>query len=196
MSDKPKVRIPSIEDTERTLYTETEIQQKVFKLGTRISEDYSDRMIHLVTILKGADTFANDLVRQIDLKIPLSRDYMILSHFEDEFAPSGKVNLSLDLKYGIKGRDVLVVEDIVDSGHTLNYLVNNLLLPREPSSVRVCSFLNKSTKRVKEFEHLKIDYLGFNVEDAFVVGYGLDYKQYCRNWPFIAVLKEEFYQTK
>lgn len=188
------MRIPTAKDIERELYTEAEIQQKVAELGAQISVDYSDKRIHVITILKGADAFANDLVHKISLNIPLSRDYMILSHFKDEFAPSGKVNLLLDLKYGIKGRDVLVVEDIVDSGHTLNYLVNSLLLPREPNSVRVCSFLNKPTKRVKEFKHLKIDYLGFDIEDAFVVGYGLDYRQYCRNWPFIAVLKEEFYK--
>ena len=184
---------PIKEDIEKILYQKSEIHQKVTELGAQISKDYAGKEIHTVTILKGADTFANDLVQQIHPDIPLFRDYMILSSYEDEFDSSGKVKVVLDLGHGIKNRDVLVIEDIVDSGHTLDYLVNSILLPRRPSSIKICSLLNKPSKRNEMLQHLKIDYLGFNIEDAFVVGYGLDYKQYCRNWSFIAVLKEEFY---
>lgn len=185
---------PTTEDIERTLYLGEEVHQRVAELASQISSDYAGKEIHTITILKGADAFANDLVRQINLNIPLFRDYMVLSSYQDEFDSSGKVKVVLDLGHGIKNRDVLVIEDIVDTGHTLDYLVNSILFPRRPSSIRVCSLLSKPSKRKGDFKNLKIDYLGFEIEDAFVVGYGLDYKQYCRNWPFIAELKEEFYR--
>lgn len=187
------MNIPSQKDIEKILLNKNQIKKKVVELAGLISEDYKNKEIYAVIVLKGAENFAHDLISKINLRIPIIKDYFMLSSYGNAFESSGKVKVVLDLGQSIKNKDVLIIEDIIDSGFTLNYLLT-VLEARGPNSIKVSSLLNKPTRK-PEFKDLKIDYLGFNIPNYFVVGYGLDYCQYCRNWPFIAVLKEEFYQV-
>ena len=165
-----------------------ELQAKVAELGRQISEDYRGRNPLLICLLRGAVVFLSDLIRATD--IPLEMDFMAISSYGDSTESSGVVRLMMDLKSNITGRNVLIVEDIVDTGRTLAYILDNLRT-RRPADVKVCALLSKPSRREIEVE---LDYLGFDIPDKFVVGYGLDYAENYRNLPFIGVLKPELYK--
>ena len=159
------------------------IQNRIRELGAEIARDYSDRNPLLIGVLKGAFLFLSDLMRAAD--IPLNVEFMAISSYGAEMRSSGEVRILKDLDVAIEGRDILVVEDIVDTGLTLSYLLANLK-SRGPASVKLAALLDKYERREKE---VTIDYLGFKIPDKFVVGYGLDFAERYRNLPFIAVLK-------
>lgn len=158
------------------------IAQRVRELGEQITADYQGKELHLICVLKGAILFFVDLARGIDL--PVSMDFLSVSSYGASTKSSGIVRITKDLDQSIEGRDVLIVEDIVDSGLTLHYLTDTLRR-RNPRSLRICALLNK---RVEPKAEVQIDYVGFEIPDAFVVGYGLDYAERYRNLPFIGVL--------
>ena len=165
-----------------------ELQAKIAELGRQISEDYRGRDPLLICLLRGAVVFLSDLIRAID--IPLEMDFMAISSYGASTESSGVVRLMMDLKSNITGRDVLIVEDIVDTGRTLAYMLENLQT-RRPADIKVCALLSKPSRREVQVE---LDYLGFEIPDKFVVGYGLDYAENYRNLPFIGVLKPELYK--
>lgn len=175
-------------DIREILITEDALQSKVVELGAKITEDYRGKDVLLVCVLKGAVIFVSDLMRKIDA--PLDIDFMAVSSYGSNTQSSGVVRILKDLNSSIEGRNVLIVEDIIDSGLTLSYLVENLK-SRKPASVEICTILDKPERRTID---LKIKYTGFQIPDEFVVGYGLDYAEKYRNLPYIAVLKEEIYQ--
>ncbi len=175
---------------EKILISEEEIQRRVQELGEKITKDYQGREIRVVGVLRGAFIFMADLVRNIHL--PLSVDFMSISSYGDECETSGIVRILKDLDKPITGRHVLIVEDIVDTGLTLRHL-REVLLTREPASLRICALLSKPERRI--VKDLKIDYLGFEIPNFFVVGYGLDYAERYRNYPFIFVLRSEYYEN-
>lgn len=174
-------------DVARILLTEEEIQEKVAELGKQITADYEGRSLILVGILKGAVTFFADLARYIDL--PVKYDFMAISSYGQSTTSSGVVRLLKDLDEDITGRDVLIIEDIVDTGLTLHYLRESLA-SRNPASLKICALLDKAERREVEVD---VEYIGFSIPDYFVVGYGLDYAGKYRNLPYIAVLKPEIY---
>lgn len=176
-------------DIREILIAEDVLQSKVKELGAKITEDYKDSDLLLVCVLKGAVIFVSDLMRNIDL--PLDIDFMAISSYGTNTQSSGVVRILKDLNTAIEGRHVLIVEDIIDSGLTLSYLVDNLK-SRRPASVEICTILDKPDRRKT---NLEIKYTGFQVPDEFVVGYGLDYAEKYRNLPYIAVLKEEIYSN-
>lgn len=176
---------------EQVLISEEEIQAKVKDLGGEISNDYLDRgEIRVVGILRGAFIFMADLVRNIS--VPLSVDFMSISSYENGCETSGVVRILKDLDKPITNRHVLIVEDIVDTGLTLKHL-KEVLATRNPASLKVCALLNKKEKRV--VKDLVVDYCGFDIPNRFVVGYGLDFAERYRNYPFIFVLKPEYYRN-
>jgi hypoxanthine phosphoribosyltransferase len=166
------------------LLTGEQIQTRISELGAEIARDYAGRNPLLLGVLKGAFIFLSDLSRAIDLKIGI--EFMAISSYGAETRSSGEVKIVKDLDVPIEGRDLIVVEDIVDTGLTLSYLLANLR-SRGASSVKLVALLNKQERRMREVE---IDYLGFDIPDAFVVGYGLDFAERYRNLPYIAVLKD------
>ncbi|MEL7605994.1 MAG: hypoxanthine phosphoribosyltransferase [Sedimentibacter saalensis] len=174
-------------DIKKILIAEDELQAKVKELGAKITEDYQGKDLLLVCVLKGAVLFVSDLMKRIDL--PLEIDFMAISSYGSNTQSSGVVRILKDLNQSIEGRNVLIVEDIIDSGLTLSYLAENLK-SRGPESVEICTILDKPDRRTTS---LDIKYTGFQVPDEFVVGYGLDYAEKYRNLPYIAVLKEEVY---
>ncbi|MDQ2716738.1 MAG: hypoxanthine phosphoribosyltransferase [Chloroflexota bacterium] len=176
------------EDIDKTLVSEEEIYAKTRELGKQISRDYQDKNLLLLGILKGAIPFMADLARAI--KIPLEIDYMAVSSYGNASHSSGVVRILKDLEGPIDQKHVLVVEDIIDSGLTLHYMLD-VLRQRRPLSLRVCALLDKGRDRVKPVE---LDYVGFHIPDQFVVGYGLDYAQHYRNLPYIGVLKPSVYE--
>jgi hypoxanthine phosphoribosyltransferase len=157
------------------------IQARIREMGREIARDYAGRDPHLVGVLKGACTFMTDLARSVDL--PLTLDYIAVSSYGAATKSSGEVKLVKDLDQGLEGRDLLVVEDIVDTGLTLNYLLN-VLKARGPRTLKVAALLSKPSRRLVE---VKVDYVGFSIEDHFVVGYGLDYNEKYRNLKDIVV---------
>jgi hypoxanthine phosphoribosyltransferase len=165
----------------RVLLSHDEIQARVAEMGREIARDYAGREPHLVGVLKGACTFMTDLARQVDL--PLSLDYIAVSSYGAATKSSGEVKLIKDLDQGLDGRDLLVVEDIVDTGLTLNYLLK-VLKARGPRTLKVATLLSKPSRRLVE---TPVDYVGFTIEDLFVVGYGLDYNERYRNLKDIVV---------
>lgn len=175
-------------DIKKILIEEKELQAKVAELGAKITGDYKDKDLLIVCVLKGAVVFVSDLIRKIDL--PLDIDFMAISSYGANTKSSGVVRILKDLNMSIEGKHVLIVEDIIDSGLTLAYLMENLK-SRGPASVEICTILDKIERRTID---LDIKYTGFQVPDEFVVGYGLDYAEKYRNLPYIAVLKEEIYQ--
>jgi hypoxanthine phosphoribosyltransferase len=175
------------EDVEEILLTEEQIQGRVAELGAQLAADYADRYPVLVSVLKGSIVFLADLVRS--MPVPLSIDLMELSSYGASTQTSGQVRILKDLSGPIKGRDVLVVEDIIDTGLTLNYLLK-YLHDRSPRSVRICCLLDKPARRLTEIE---IAYRGFSIPDRFVIGYGLDYDERYRNLPYIGVLRPSVY---
>ena len=176
------------QDIAEVLITREELQAKIKEMGQAISRDYQGKDLLLVCVLKGAFMFLADLMRQIT--IPLEIDFMATTSYGRSTESSGIVRILKDLNTSIEGRHVLVVEDIVDTGLTLQYLLR-LLGDRNPASLRVCCLLDKKPRRKVE---VSLDYVGFSVPDAFVVGYGLDYGGLYRNLPFIGLLKPELYE--
>jgi hypoxanthine phosphoribosyltransferase len=177
------------DDIAEILVSEGAIAAKVRELGARITEDYRGRNVVLVSILKGALPFLADLMRQIEL--PLALDFLEVSSYGVSTESSGVVRILKDLANPIEARDVLVVEDILDTGNTLAFVVDHLR-SQHPASVRICTLLDKPARRLVPIE---IDYRGFEIPDKFVVGYGLDYAERYRNLPFIGVLKPEVYRS-
>jgi hypoxanthine phosphoribosyltransferase len=174
------------DDVEQILFSREAIQARVDELGAAIARDYADGDLHLITILKGSIPFLADLMRAIDR--PVSLDVMAVASYAGHQS-SGAVQLIKDLDYSIEGRHVLVVEDIIDTGLTLAYVLHNLR-QRGPASVRVATLLDKPSRRQA---HIEVDYAGFTIPDAFVVGYGLDWNQRYRNLPYVGVLKRAVY---
>lgn len=177
-------------DIESIVLTREEIDGIVKRLGKQISEEYKDKNLLLVTVLKGAVVFLTDLMREIT--VPCSIDFMSVSSYGSEAKSSGVVKIIKDLDIVLEGYDVLIVEDILDSGRTLNY-IKSLLLGRNPKSVRICTLFDKPDGRVS---HIDPDYVGALVPNGFIVGYGLDYNEKYRNLPYIGILKKEIYEVK
>ena len=172
-------------DMAEVLVPEAELQAKIRALGEQISKDYAGQDLVLISVLRGGFIFLADLCRAITL--PVTIDLMAVSSYGPGARPSGVVKILKDLDESIAGREVLVIEDIIDTGLTLSYLLRNLE-PRAPASLKVCVLLDKPARRIAD---LPIAYRGFEIPDKFVVGYGLDYRQMYRNLPFIATLTKE-----
>lgn len=170
------------------LYTQEEIAQTVARLGATVTRDYEGEELLVIGILKGAFVFMADLIRAIDL--PLSVDFMEVSSYGDSTVSSGEVRIMKDLQHSIEGKHVLVVEDIVDTGVTLHY-ITEILKKRGPKSVKICCLLDKPSRRNSP---IVSDYVGYEIPDYFVVGYGLDYAEKHRNYPAICVLKPSVYE--
>lgn len=168
---------------ERVLLSEEQIQKRIGELADQINEDYKGKSIVMIGILRGAVMFFTDLAKKIT--VPVKMDFMAVSSYSGGTRTSGVVRLVHDLAENIEGKDVLIVEDIVDSGLTLSYLVNNLTL-RKPNSIKICCLLDKPYQRTR---NIHTDYVGFEIANEFVIGYGLDYKEYYRNLPYVGVLK-------
>ncbi len=180
---------PMQADVEEILLSEEQLQQRVAELGARLAADYAGRTPVLVSVLKGSIIFLADLIRSTP--IPLSLDLMEVSSYGSGTETSGQVRILKDLSSSIEGRDVVVVEDIIDTGLTLNYLLR-YLGERHPSSIRICCLLDKPARRLADIE---IAYRGFTIPDRFVVGYGLDYDERYRNLPFVGVLRPSVYSA-
>lgn len=170
-------------ETIRELVSEKAVNERIVELGKQISKDYEGKQVHLISVLKGGVFFMCELAKRIS--VPVSMDFMSVSSYGDDTKSSGVVKIVKDLDEAIEGKDVLIVEDIIDSGRTLYYLID-ILKKRNPKSVHLCTLLDKPERRVKD---VKVDYVGFNIPDEFVVGYGLDYAQKYRNLPFIGVVE-------
>lgn len=177
-----------INDVERVLLSEEELAGRIAELGAQITEDYAGKEILMIGVLRGAVLFMADLARAI--KIPVAIDFMAVSSYGAGTSSSGVVRILKDLDENVEGKHVLVVEDIIDSGLTLNYLMDNLK-SRKPASIQICTLLNKPDRRKVDVD---IAYNGFTIPDYFVIGYGLDYAEKYRNLPFIGILKPEVYQ--
>lgn len=175
------------EDIKEVLYTEEEIRLKIKEIGKGISEDYRGKDLMLIGVLKGSVVFMADLMKEIT--IPCTMDFMAVSSYGNSTKTSGVVRILKDLDFEIEGKHVLIVEDIIDSGITLKYLVD-YLKGRKPASLEIACLLNKPERRKVE---LNAKYMGFTVPDYFLVGYGLDYAEKYRNIPYIGILKEEIY---
>ena len=173
---------------EKTLISEAEIKARVSELAKQIEKDYEGKAPTIVGVLKGSIMFYTDLVRQIDL--PLTVDFMSISSYGAGVNSTGEVKIIKDIDGKIGGKDVIIVEDIIDSGYSMNCLLK-LFATRSPKSVKVCTLLDKPSRREIP---VPIDYTGFQVANEFVVGYGLDYAGLYRNFPFIGVLKKEVYE--
>lgn len=171
----------------KSLVSEQEISEIVDRLAGQISQDFTGTKLLVIGILKGASIFMSDLIRKI--KLPLEIDYMAVSSYGSSTKSSGVVRILKDLDEDVSGKEVLVVEDIVDTGLTLSYL-KQYLLSRKAKSVKICSLLNKPSRRKVEIE---IDYIGKEIEDYFVVGYGIDYAEKYRNLPYIAVYEGDLF---
>ena len=175
------------EDVEEVLLTGDEVQARVVELGAQLAADYKGRDPVLVSVLKGSIIFLADLVRA--MPIPLSIDLMEVSSYGASTETSGQVRILKDLSSSIEGREVIVVEDIIDTGLTLNYLLR-YLHDKGPASIRICCLLDKPARRLAPIE---IDYRGFTIPDRFVIGYGLDYGERYRNLPYVGVLRPSVY---
>ena len=174
-------------DIEKVLYTEEQLAQRVKELGAQITADYAGKTPLIASVLRGSYVFMADLTRAIDL--PISVDFMAVSSYGAGTSSSGQVQILKDLSDRIDGRDLIIVEDILDSGNTLYYLLD-VLRARRPASIRLCTLLDKPSRRKKP---IVADYCGFTIPDAFIVGYGLDFAEKYRNLPYIGVLKPELY---
>ena len=180
--------IDLVADVGDVLVTEDAIQAKIAELGRRIGEDYADRPLTLVSVLKGSLPFMADLMRAIP--VPVRIDLMEVSSYGGTATESsGLVRILKDLSASIEGEDVLIVEDIIDTGLTLNYLIR-YLRGKNPRSIRICTLLDKPARRLVD---IPVDYIGFTIPDQFVVGYGLDYQEFYRNLRFVGVLRPEVY---
>lgn len=175
------------QDIESVLFSEEQIAEKVAELGRQISEDYAGKNPIIISVLKGSFMFMADLVRAIT--IPCTVDFMSVSSYGSGTSSSGEVKIVKDFDETLEGRHIIVVEDILDSGRTLSYLMQNMKA-RGAASIALCTFLDKPERRVVPVE---VSYKGFTVPDSFIVGYGLDYDQKYRNLPFVGVLKPSVY---
>ena len=176
------------QDVEQILYTEEELRQRVKELGCQITADYSGREPLLVSVLRGSYIFMADLTRSINLDVTV--DFMAVSSYGAGTVSSGQVEIKKDLSDSIEGKDLILVEDILDSGNTLYYLID-VLKARKPASIRICTLMDKPERRAKP---ITADYVGFTIPDAFIVGYGLDYAEKYRNLPYVGVLKPSVYE--
>ena len=167
----------------KVLITEEEVDARIRELGEKISKEYEGKQIHLICVLKGGVFFMCELAKRIT--VPVSMDFMCVGSYGDGTKSSGVVRLAKDLDESIENKEVLIVEDIIDSGRTLSYLIE-ILKQRNPNSIRLCTLLDKPERRVRD---VRVDYCCFNIPDEFVVGYGLDYAQKYRNLPFIGVVE-------
>lgn len=167
----------------RVLLSEEEVDKRIKEIGEQISRDYAGKQVHLVCVLKGGSFFLCELAKRIT--VPVSLDFMSVSSYGSDTKSSGVVKIVKDLDESLKGKNVIVVEDIVDSGRTLSYLLE-MLKDRGPESLRLCTLLDKPDRRVID---VNVDYTGFQIPDEFVVGYGLDYDQRYRNLPYIGVVE-------
>lgn len=172
-------------DRIRQMFSEDEIERKIAELGAEITKDYEGMELTMICILKGAAPFACELAKRIDL--PVEMEYMRCSSYGNETESSGVVKIDLDLDRPIRGKNILVVEDIIDTGRSMSYLLS-VLRERGPQSVKLCALLDKPDRRVTDVD---IDYTGFIIPDEFIVGYGLDYAQKYRNLPYIGVVEPE-----
>lgn len=178
------------QDIERVLFTEEALKSRVADIAAQIDRDYEGKSPMLISVLRGSFIFMADLIRSITL--PCTVDFMAVSSYGSGTTSSGQVKITKDLSESIEGRDVIVVEDILDSGNTLSYLFQ-LLQARHPASVRLCTLLDKPSRRTKP---VQADYTGFTVDDLFVVGYGLDFAEKYRNLPYIGILKPCVYEDE
>ena len=178
-----------LDDVKKVLIGQETLQKRVNELGKQITEDYRDKDLFMICILKGGVVFASDLMKAIDL--PLAIDFMAVSSYGSSTKSSGVVRIQKDLDQEIEGKDVLIVEDIIDTGLTLHSLIENLL-SRKPASLKICCCLDKPERRKAD---IHVDYVGFNIPDEFVIGYGLDYAEKYRNLPYIGVLSEKVYSN-
>ena len=176
------------DDILRVLYTEEELQKRVTELGAAIAEDYRGKNPFFLGVLKGSFVFMADLLRNVDL--PCGMDFMAVSSYGSGTKTTGAVKITKDLTRDIEGFDVIIVEDILDSGVTLSYL-KDYLLRRNPASIRIVTLLDKPERRAAD---IRADYFGFTVPDEFIVGYGLDFAEKYRNLPYIGILKPEIYE--
>ena len=170
-------------ETIKVLVSEEEVEKRIRDLGEKISKDYEGKQVHLICVLKGGVFFMCELAKRIT--VPVSMDFMSVSSYGDGTTSSGVVKIAKDLDESLEGKDVLVVEDIIDSGRTLSYLLE-ILKKRNPNSMKLCTLLDKPERRVMD---VNVDYVGFNIPDEFVVGSGLDYAQKYRNLPYIGVVE-------
>ena len=177
-------------DVKKVLLSEEEIKKRVQELGEASSQDYKGEELVLVCVLKGAVVFYTDLIRAIGNDVDVSLDFISCSSYGNGTVSSGEVRIMKDLDRSVEGKHVLVVEDIVDTGTTLHYLLDNLKA-RQAKSVKLATLLNKPERRKVD---VHVDYNGFTVPDYFVIGYGLDYAERYRQLPYIGILKEEIYQ--
>lgn len=177
-------------DIERVLYSVQDIQEACKRLGTQMAEEYKDKNPLIVGVLKGAALFMTDVIRQMDISAEL--DFIDVSSYHGGTESSGEVKLEHDLSIDVAGRDIIIVEDIIDSGRSLKFMLD-LLKERHVNSIKVCTLLDKPSGRVVE---AKADYVGFIVPNEFVVGYGLDYRNQYRNLPYVGVLKPAIYENK
>ena len=171
-------------DNIRELISERRVNRRIKEIGAQISEEYAGKELHMISVLKGGAFFTCELAKRIS--IPVTLDFMSVSSYGDEKSSSGVVKIVKDLDESIEGRHVMVVEDIVDSGRTLSYLMK-MLRERKPESLALCTLLDKPSRRTHE---VHVDYTGFKVPDVFIVGYGLDYAQKYRNLPYIGVVED------
>ncbi len=170
-------------ETVRVMLSEEELEGRIAELGAQISADYEGESVFLVCILKGAAFFACELAKRIT--VPVTIDFMATSSYGSGTVSTGEIQIKKDLDLGVEGRNVIIVEDIIDSGNTLNYL-SELFKGRRAKSVRLCAMLDKPDRREVDVD---MDYIGFTIPDAFVVGYGLDYDQKYRNLPYIGIVE-------
>ena len=176
------------QDVEQILYTEEELRRRVKEVGAQITADYYGRQPLLISVLRGSYIFMADLTRAISLDLTV--DFMVVSSYGAGTVSSGQVEIKKDLSDSIEGRDLIIVEDILDSGNTLYYLMD-VLKARKPASIRLCTLMDKPDRRTKP---ITADYVGFTIPDAFIVGYGLDFDERYRNLPYVGVLKPSVYQ--
>lgn len=177
-------------DIEKILLSEEELSTKIKKMGKKISEDYKGKELILVGVLKGSVPFMAELMKRID--IPCKMDFMAVSSYGNSTESSGVVRILKDLDFEVENKDILIIEDIIDSGITLKYLVK-YLKAKNPNSVEIACMLNKPERRKVEID---VKYLGYDIPNEFLVGYGLDYAERYRNLPYIGILKEEVYKNK
>ncbi len=175
-----------MDDKIRILLSEEEVAKRVKEVADEVSRDYKGKPLHLICILKGGIFFTCELAKRIDL--PLTMDFMSVSSYGSGTVSSGIVKITKDLDDPIEGKDVLIVEDIIDSGNTLAYLIE-VLKQRNPNSIELCTLLDKPERRVKD--SVKVKYTCFTVPDQFIIGYGLDYDQIYRNLPYIGVIEQQ-----
>ena len=175
------------QDVKKILYSEETLARRVKELGKRITEDYRGKNLVVASVLRGSYIFMADLTRAIDL--PMTIDFMAVSSYGAGTSSSGQVEIRKDLSDSIEGKDLLIVEDILDSGNTLYYLMD-VLQARKPASIKICTLMDKPDRRAKP---ITAEYIGFTIPDAFVVGYGLDYAEKYRNLPYVGILKPSAY---